>query len=90
MQDLDRPFRGRRLTWHQFYELRPDRRPENDNVLADDRHKPPGGASAFGDFKNPHRPHPIALIQTQFFGLAQRAHARNAREARSSHSMRNP
>lgn len=35
MQDLDRPFRGRRLTWQQFYELRPDRRPANDNQAAD-------------------------------------------------------
>lgn len=31
MQDLDRPYRGRRLTWQQFYELRPDRKPANDN-----------------------------------------------------------
>lgn len=35
MQDLDRPYRGRRLTWAQFYELRPDRRPANDNETAD-------------------------------------------------------
>lgn len=26
-----KPFRGRRLTWQQFYALRPDLRPANDN-----------------------------------------------------------
>jgi hypothetical protein len=31
MQEPDRPFRGRRLTWQQFFEVRPDRRPANDN-----------------------------------------------------------
>lgn len=29
--DTDRPYRGRRLTWAEFYALRPDRRPANDN-----------------------------------------------------------
>lgn len=27
----DRPLRGRRLSWEEFYELRPDLRPANDN-----------------------------------------------------------
>ncbi|QYO75326.1 hypothetical protein [Devosia salina] len=27
----DRPFRGRRMTWQEFWQLRPDRRPANDN-----------------------------------------------------------
>lgn len=29
--DNDRPYRGRRLTWAEFYQLRPDRKPANDN-----------------------------------------------------------
>lgn len=29
--DADRPILGRRLTWEQFYQMRPDRRPANDN-----------------------------------------------------------
>jgi hypothetical protein len=31
-----RPYRGRRLTWEQFYALRPDLRPANDNGKADE------------------------------------------------------
>lgn len=27
-----RPSRGRRLSWEEFYLLRPDRRPANDNI----------------------------------------------------------
>lgn len=29
--DSDRPFRGRRLSWAEFYRMRPDLRPANDN-----------------------------------------------------------
>lgn len=32
--DTDRPNRGRRMTWAEFYRLRPDRRPANDNQRA--------------------------------------------------------
>jgi len=30
--DTDRPYRGRRISWTEFYALRPDRRPANGNV----------------------------------------------------------
>ncbi len=30
--DTDRPYRGRRPSWAEFWALRPDRRPANDNV----------------------------------------------------------
>ncbi len=30
--DADRPILGRRLTWQEFYQMRPDRRPANDNT----------------------------------------------------------
>jgi hypothetical protein len=32
--DADRPVLGRRLSWEEFYQLRPDRRPANDNTKA--------------------------------------------------------
>lgn len=32
--DVDRPYRGRRMSWAEFYALRPDRRPANDNEVA--------------------------------------------------------
>ncbi|MBP1848487.1 hypothetical protein J2046_006783 [Rhizobium petrolearium] len=40
--DTDRPFRGRRLSWEQFYAERPDLRPANDNhdaILMPDNRK---------------------------------------------------
>lgn len=30
--DNDRPYRGRRMTWQEFWQMRPDRKPANDNV----------------------------------------------------------
>lgn len=30
-EDSDRPFLGRRLSWEEFYRMRPDRRPANEN-----------------------------------------------------------
>ncbi|MGX9572598.1 hypothetical protein [Mesorhizobium sp. f-mel] len=30
--DTDRPFRGKRLSWREFYSIRPDLRPANDNT----------------------------------------------------------
>lgn len=35
--ETDHPFRGRRLSWAEFYALRPDLRPANDNGKAADR-----------------------------------------------------
>lgn len=32
---FDGAYRGRRLSWKEFYRLRPDLRPENDNLQAD-------------------------------------------------------
>ncbi|RDE10351.1 hypothetical protein [Pelagibacterium lacus] len=29
--DSDRPFLGRRMSWEEFYKMRPDLRPANDN-----------------------------------------------------------
>lgn len=29
--DNDKPYRGRRMSWREFYQLRPDLRPDNDN-----------------------------------------------------------
>lgn len=29
--DTDKPYRGRRLSWREFYAMRPDLRPDNDN-----------------------------------------------------------
>lgn len=29
--DTDRPYRGRRISWTEFWAMRPDRRPANDN-----------------------------------------------------------
>ena len=29
--NTDRPYRGRRISWAEFYAMRPDRRPANDN-----------------------------------------------------------
>lgn len=29
--DSSRPYRGRRLSWAEFYQLRPDLKPANDN-----------------------------------------------------------
>ncbi len=29
--DTARPYRGRRMSWAEFYRLRPDRRPANDD-----------------------------------------------------------
>lgn len=39
----DGAFRGRRLSWAEFYRLRPDLRPDNDN------HTMAGGASEVSD-----------------------------------------
>ena len=36
VSDANRPFRGRRITWTEFYELHPDRRPANDNNKRED------------------------------------------------------
>ncbi len=33
VSDIDRPYRGRRLSWREFYALRPDLRADNDNKL---------------------------------------------------------
>jgi hypothetical protein len=33
--ETDRPFRGKRLTWEQFYKQHPHLRPANDNKEAD-------------------------------------------------------
>lgn len=32
--ESSRPYRGRRVSWAEFYALRPDLRPGNDNALA--------------------------------------------------------
>lgn len=29
--DTDRPYRGRRISWAEFWTMRPDRRPANDS-----------------------------------------------------------
>lgn len=37
LDDLDdsaKPYRGRRMTWQEFWRLRPDRKPANDNQTA--------------------------------------------------------
>lgn len=61
MQDLDRPFRGRRLTWQQFYELRPDLKPANDNEVAGngDRAGVEGGMQC----STPSKPHSVPIPQ---------------------------
>ena len=33
VSDIDRPYRGRRLSWREFYALRPDLKADNDNEL---------------------------------------------------------
>lgn len=33
-EESSRPYRGRRLSWTEFYRLRPDRKPANDNGKA--------------------------------------------------------
>ena len=33
--DTDRPYRGRRISWEEFYRCRPDLRPANDNENSD-------------------------------------------------------
>ena len=37
LTDNDKPYRGRRLTWREFYELRPDLRPANDNQQKEEK-----------------------------------------------------
>lgn len=32
VSDIDRPYRGRRLSWREFYALRPDLKADNDNA----------------------------------------------------------
>lgn len=42
----DRPYRGRRLTWGEFYRIRPDLRPANDNVAKAEAQKKPAAKRA--------------------------------------------
>lgn len=75
MQDLDRPFRGRRLTWAQFYDLRPDRRPANDNDVADNdsRVRVEGYLDRANHAKRLPRQSTSHLTQLPLAGHAQRA-----------------
>lgn len=43
-EDSDRPYRGRRMSWEEFYKMRPDLRPANDDGKQE-RAAGAGGAS---------------------------------------------
>lgn len=40
-QDPDRPLRGRRLSWQEFFAIRPDLKAVNDNQKPVDNQNPP-------------------------------------------------